>query len=44
MHYGANPLAKGTLAQFMGFMKNPQIQVHPLQPGDVASFSTTQGQ
>ena len=41
MHYGANPLAKGTLAQFLGFMKNPQIKVHPLKPGEVASFQAS---
>jgi L-ascorbate metabolism protein UlaG (beta-lactamase superfamily) len=38
MHYGANPLAKGTLAQFMGFMKNPLIKVHPLKPGEAVSL------
>jgi len=38
MHYGANPLAKGTLAQFMEFMKGSASRVHPLKPGEVASF------
>lgn len=38
MHYGANPLAKGTLPQFMALMKNPNITVHPLKPGEVATF------
>jgi L-ascorbate metabolism protein UlaG (beta-lactamase superfamily) len=38
MHYGANPLAKGTLAQFMELMKNPKIKVHPIKPGEVATF------
>ena len=38
MHYGANPLAKGTLAQFLDLMKNPKIKVHPLKPGEVANF------
>jgi L-ascorbate metabolism protein UlaG (beta-lactamase superfamily) len=38
MHYGANPLAKGTLAQFMAWMKTPGITVHPLKPGEVATF------
>lgn len=40
MHYGANPLAKGTLAQFMDFMKSPSIKVHPLKPGETASFQS----
>lgn len=40
MHYGANPLAKGTLAQFMEFMKNSKLNVHPVKPGEVASFQT----
>jgi L-ascorbate metabolism protein UlaG (beta-lactamase superfamily) len=38
MHYGANPLAKGTLVQFMELMKNPKIKVHPIKPGEVATF------
>jgi len=38
MHYGANPLAKGTLAQFMGFMNNAKFKVHPLKPGEIAAF------
>ena len=38
MHYGANPLAKGTLAQFMGFMNNAKYKVHPLKPGEIAAF------
>ena len=38
MHYGANPLAKGTLAQFMELMKSPNIKVHPIKPGEVATF------
>ena len=38
MHYGANPLAKGTLAQFVGFMGKSQIKVHPAKPGDVIQF------
>lgn len=38
MHYGANPLAKGTLAQFLEFMKGSASRVHPLKPGEVASF------
>ena len=38
MHYGANPLAKGTLAQFVGFMGKSKIKVHPAKPGDVIPF------
>jgi len=38
MHYGANPLAKGTLPQFLELMKNPTIKVLPLKPGETAQF------
>ena len=38
MHYGANPLAKGTLSQFLELMKNPTIKVLPLKPGETAQF------
>jgi L-ascorbate metabolism protein UlaG (beta-lactamase superfamily) len=38
MHYGANPLAKGTLAQFVGFMGTSKIKVHPAKPGEVIQF------
>ena len=38
MHYGANPLAKGTLSQFLELMKNPTIKVLPLKPGETAHF------
>jgi len=38
MHYGANPLAKGTLPQFLELMKNPTIKVLPLKPGETAHF------
>ncbi len=38
MHYGANPLAKGTLAQFLDLMKNSKIKVHPIKPGEIANF------
>ena len=34
MHYGANPLAKGTPAQFLAFMKESGIEVHVLKPGE----------
>ena len=33
MHYGANPLAKGTPEQFLTFMQGSGIQVHVLKPG-----------
>jgi L-ascorbate metabolism protein UlaG (beta-lactamase superfamily) len=38
MHYGANPLAKGTLNQFLELMKSPKIKVHPIKPGEIATF------
>jgi L-ascorbate metabolism protein UlaG (beta-lactamase superfamily) len=34
MHYGANPLAKGTPDQFRAFMKDSGIQVNVLKPGE----------
>ena len=34
MHYGANPLAKGTPEQFLSFMKDSGISVNVLKPGD----------
>ena len=34
MHYGANPLAKGTPEQFLAFMKDSGLQVHVLKPGE----------
>ena len=40
MHYGANPLAKGTPEQFLSFMKNSGIQVHVLKPGETFIPST----
>jgi L-ascorbate metabolism protein UlaG (beta-lactamase superfamily) len=42
MHYGANPLAKGTLAQFVGFMGTSKIKVHAAKPGDVIQFQAKQ--
>jgi L-ascorbate metabolism protein UlaG (beta-lactamase superfamily) len=39
MHYGANPLAKGTPAQFLSFMKDAGIQVHVLKPGETLTVS-----
>lgn len=38
MHYGANPLAKGTLAQFQEFMKTSKLKLHPIKPGEVVTF------
>jgi L-ascorbate metabolism protein UlaG (beta-lactamase superfamily) len=35
MHYGANPLAKGTLAQFQALMKDSPAKLHPVKPGEV---------
>lgn len=40
MHYGANPLAKGTPEQFLGFMKDSGIQVHVLKPGETLTTTT----
>ena len=39
MHYGANPLAKGTPEQLLSFMKDSGIQVYVLKPGE--TFTTT---
>lgn len=39
MHYGANPLAKGTPDQFLTFMKDSGIQVHVLKPGETLTAS-----
>lgn len=38
MHYGANPLAKGTLPQLMEAMKGSTINVHQIKPGETAIF------
>jgi L-ascorbate metabolism protein UlaG (beta-lactamase superfamily) len=38
MHYGANPLAKGTPAQFLDFLKGSSVRVHVLKPGEQISF------
>ena len=38
MHYGANPLAKGTAAQFVEAMKGSGIPVLALKPGERAKF------
>jgi len=38
MHYGANPLAKGTATQFVEAMKGSGIPVLALKPGERAKF------
>ena len=38
MHYGANPLAKGTLPQFEQALGKTPIQLLGLKPGETASF------
>ena len=38
MHYGANPLAKGTSQEFLGFMKDSKLSVFVLKPGESKSF------
>jgi L-ascorbate metabolism protein UlaG (beta-lactamase superfamily) len=38
MHYGANPLAKGTVPQFLSFVKDGSVKVHVLKPGESTSF------
>ena len=38
MHYGTNPLAKGTAAQFVDAMQGSTIQVLPLKTGEVVKF------
>jgi L-ascorbate metabolism protein UlaG (beta-lactamase superfamily) len=40
MHYGANPLAKGTPEQFLGFMQDSGIQVHVLKPGEILNLTS----
>lgn len=40
MHYGANPLAKGTPDQFLAFMKDSAIKVHVLKPGETLATIT----
>lgn len=37
MHYGANPLAKGTPDQFTDFLKGTDFRVHVLKPGEILS-------
>jgi L-ascorbate metabolism protein UlaG (beta-lactamase superfamily) len=38
MHYGANPLAKGTLAELQQALGATAIKVFPLKPGEKAEF------
>jgi L-ascorbate metabolism protein UlaG (beta-lactamase superfamily) len=38
MHYGANPLAKGTSQEFLDFMKSSKLNVFVLRPGELKSF------
>jgi len=38
MHYGANPLAKGTAQEFQSFMKDSRLNVFVLKPGDIKNF------
>ncbi len=38
MHYGANPLGKGTPAEFMQALGSTGTRVLPLQPGEKAEF------
>jgi L-ascorbate metabolism protein UlaG (beta-lactamase superfamily) len=38
MHYGANPLAKGTSQEFLGLMKGSKQKVFVLTPGQIKNF------
>lgn len=38
MHYGANPLAKGTAQEFLNFMKDSKLDVVVLRPGEMKNF------
>ena len=38
MHYGANPLGKGTPEEYMRALGETGTQVLPLKPGETASF------
>lgn len=38
MHYGANPLGKGTPAEYMGALGDAGVKVFPLKPGDKIEF------
>jgi len=38
MHYGINPLAKGTVAEFSNTMRGSVTLVYPLKPGESTKF------
>lgn len=38
MHYGANPLGKGTVAELMKALGNTSTRILPLKPGEKAEF------
>jgi len=38
MHYGTNPLAKGTAAQFQQALGNAPVKLMALKPGEKAGF------
>ncbi|RPJ47028.1 MAG: metal-dependent hydrolase [Betaproteobacteria bacterium] len=38
MHYGANPLGKGTPKEYMGALGDAGVKVFPLKPGDKIEF------
>jgi hypothetical protein len=38
MHYGANPLGKGTPAEFTAALGNTSTRVLALKPGEKAQF------
>lgn len=38
MHYGANPLGRGTPAEFMGALGSGPVKVFPLNPGEKIEF------
>ena len=38
MHYGANPIAKGTPAQWLEELKGSSIRPHVMKPGEVLNF------
>jgi hypothetical protein len=38
MHYGTNPLAKGTAEEYLQAMGDSAVKVLPLKPGEKANF------
>ena len=38
MHYGSNPMAKGTLAEFQAAMKGSNIKIIPMTEGETVQF------